>query len=333
LTVDSLHITATAVLERVNFSPTPRANRSIDRAVDIDCRRHRAELRLKPPRTSHRGCASLEAVWGFAPLRGANIEDGMSRPDQSITYLKTFGYSVFRVPRHGAQPLQLLHRDGKDLTRLGGIADLVDTGAVAVPDIHRDDRPGVNIEGVESSKVNASIGLNILGGFIGALGGGNLGLQAGFNRARTVTFAYAAVTEDSIDVLALERFVKGGRISEHVPSGTIDKLIDDEVIVVSAQGDAGQSVQVDVPVIQQAVGGSVTVGTEASISSRVTFEGSTAIPFAFQAVQLVFDPSGQFLTTEQLPAGEAAARELGVGVGTSNRVFLAARGAFVRLAD
>lgn len=43
----------------------------------------------------------------------------MSRPDQSITFLRSFGYSVFRVPRLSAQPLDLRHRDGKDLTRLG----------------------------------------------------------------------------------------------------------------------------------------------------------------------------------------------------------------------
>src|SRR3954465_67529 len=46
---------------------------------------------------------------GFPPMRGA-----MSRPDQSITFLRSFGYSVFRVPRLSAQPLDLLHRDGKD---------------------------------------------------------------------------------------------------------------------------------------------------------------------------------------------------------------------------
>jgi hypothetical protein len=266
----------------------------------------------------------------------------MSRPDQSITFLKTFGYNVFRVPRHGAQPLELLHREGKDLSRLGGVGDLVTTGTVPVPPVHRDDRPGVNIEGVESSKVNVTIGLNILGAFIGALGGGNLGLQLGFNRARSVTFTYAAVTEDSIDVLALERFVKAGRINEQVPAGTIDKLIDDEVytitsvlktnkIVVSALGESGQSVQVDVPVIKEAVGGNVKVGAEGAITSKVTFEGAIAIPFAFQAVQLVFDDSGEFLTTEQLPAGEAAARAL-EGAGAPNRVFLATRGAFVRVA-
>src|SRR6266545_3046865 len=180
----------------------------------------------------------------------------MSRPDQSITFLRSFGYSVFRVPRLSAQPLELLHRNGKDLTRLGGVGDLIQGGSVPPPPVHRDDRPGVDIEGTETSKVNV-----------------NVGLQVGFNRARSVTFKYTAVTEDSIDVLLLEQFIKAGRINEHVPSGTVDKLIDDEVyaissvlkthkIVVAAQGEGGTSVQLDVPVIQQAVGGNIKVGTE-----------------------------------------------------------------------
>jgi len=269
----------------------------------------------------------------------------MSRPDQSITFLKSFGYCVFRVPRLSAQPLELLHRDGKDLTRLGGVADLIAGGAVPVPTVHRDDRPGVDIEGTESSTVNVSIGVNILGSFIGALGGGNLGLQAGFTRAKTVTFKYAAVTEDSVDVLALEQFIKAGRIDEHVPTGTVDKLIDDEVyvitsvlktkkIVVAAQGEAGNSVQVDVPVIQQAVGANVKVANDASVASNVAFEGPIAIPFAFQAVQLVFDDSGQFLTTEQLPAGDAAARALrDMNAPASDRSFLRGAGAFMRMAE
>jgi hypothetical protein len=266
----------------------------------------------------------------------------MSRPDQSITFLRSFGYSVFRVPRLGAQPLDVLHRDGKDLTRLGGITDLVEPGAVPPPSMHRDDRPGVNIEGTESSKVNVNIGVTILGSFIGALGGGNLGVQTGFSRARSVTFKYASVLEDSIDVLALERFIRGGRISPFIPPGTVDKLIDDEVyaitsvlktnmIVVTGQAESGNSVQLDVPVIQQAVGANIKVGTEGASTSSVTFQGPVAVPFAFQAVQLVFDPSGQFLTTEALAAGDAAARALAQPAASGSRRFLAAQGAFVRL--
>ena len=42
----------------------------------------------------------------------------------------------------------------------------------------------------------------------------------------------------------------------------------------------------------------------------MAFEGPVPVAFAFQAVQLVFDDSGEFLTTQQLPAGDAAARAL-----------------------
>ncbi|BCS34926.1 hypothetical protein TBR22_A41520 [Luteitalea sp. TBR-22] len=268
----------------------------------------------------------------------------MSRPDQSITFLRNVGYSVFRVPRPGAQPLDVLHRTGKDLTRLGGVADLVEPGAVAVPEIRRDDTPGVNIEGTESSKVNVAIGVTILGSFIGALGGGNLGVTTGFSRARTVTFTYAAVVEDRVDVLALERFVKAGRISPLIPSGTVDKLIDDEVyvitsvlktrkIIVRGHAEGGNSVALDVPVIQQAVGANIKVGIEGASQVDVTFEGPIAIPFAFQAVQLVFDSSGEFLTTEALKAGEAAARAMATpAVSPGQQRYLTAPGAFVRMA-
>ena len=102
----------------------------------------------------------------------------------------------------------------------------------------------------------------------------------------------------------------------------MDKLIDDEVyaitsvlktntIVVTGQAESGNSVQLDVPVIQQAVGANIKVGTEGGLTSSVTFQGPVAVPFAFQAVQLVFDASGQFLTTEALAAGEAAAPSTG----------------------
>ena len=265
----------------------------------------------------------------------------MSRPEQSITFLKRFGYSVFRVPRMSAQPLEVLHRDGKDLTRLGSITDLIAGGTP--PPIHRDDQPGVDIEGTETGKVNVSIGLNILGSFIGALGGGNLGLQTAFSQAKSVTFKYAGVKEDSINVLLLEQFVKAGEINRNIPSGTVDKLIDDQIyvitstlktskIVVAAQAEAGSSVQLDVPVIQQAVGGNVKVGSDGGLTTNIAFEGALAIPFAFQAVQLQFDESGEFLTTEQLVAGDAAARALGADA-PATRSFLSVAGAFVRMAE
>jgi hypothetical protein len=264
----------------------------------------------------------------------------MSRPDQSITFLRGFGFSLFRFPRASAQPLELMHRDGKDLTRLGMVPDLVMAGEIGPPDVRRDASPGIDIEGKETSKVNVAIGLSILGSFIGALGGGKLGLDVAFKSARTVTFQYTGVMEDAVDVLSLEKFVKAGRISPHIPPGTLEKLLDDEVyvvtsvlktkkIVVAAQGERGVDVKVDVPVIKEAIGGNVNVDTASGMESKIAFEGAVPVAFAFQAVQLVFDDSGEFLTTEQLAAGDAAARAL-----PSRRpVFLETRGAFARVAQ
>jgi hypothetical protein len=266
----------------------------------------------------------------------------MSRPDQSITFLRSHGFSVFRFPRASAQPLELMHREGKDLTRLGMVPDLVTAGAAAAPEVRRDASPGIDIEGKETSKVNIAVGLSLLGSFIGAVGGGKLGLDGAFSRARTVTFQYTGVMEDAVDVLALEKFVKAGRISPHIPSGTLEKLLDDEVyvvtsvlktkkILVSAQGDSGAAVKVDVPVIRQAVGATLSVDAAGTQESQVAFEGAVPVAFAFQAVQLVFDDSGEFLTTQQLPAGDAAARTLRPP-DERGPVFLEARGAFVRVA-
>jgi hypothetical protein len=276
----------------------------------------------------------------------------MSRPDQSITFLKSFGYSVYRVPRTSASPLDLLHRQGKskDLTRLGTLSNLIASSRVPAPQIHRDDRPGVDIEGSETSKMNVSIGLSLLGSFIGALGGGNLGLQLGFNRASTVTFRYTGVMEDSIDVLALEQFIGAGTLDPNIPPGTLEKLVDDEMhmttsilktakVVVAAQSESGQSVALDVPVIQQAVGANLKIEASGAVTGGVKFEGAFPIAFAFQAVQLVFDDTNRFLTTQQLPAGDAAARALvlagpsGASNATRRPVFLDTPGATVRLTD
>ena len=270
----------------------------------------------------------------------------MSRPDPSLALLRSRGYSIFRIPRASAQPLELLHRQGKDLTRLGQVPDLVSAGAVPLPAITRDDQPGIDIEGRETATVNAAIGLTLLGSFVGALGGGNIGLQAAFKDARTVTFTYAGVMEDRIDVLALEKFVTAGTVSLHVPPGTLEKLLDDEVyvvtsvlksrkIAVTAQGASGQSVQIDVPVIQQVVGGTVTLDRTGERHATIAFEGPVPVAFAFQAVQLVFADSGEFLTTMQLPAGDAAARGMAAAVAPRGDRhgprFLETRGAFVRV--
>lgn len=271
----------------------------------------------------------------------------MSRPDQSISYLREFGYSVFRLPRASAQPLEVMHRTGKDLSRLGMLEQLIDAGAVPMPTVHRDGAPGIDLEGRQTSRINVAIGVNILGSFIGALGGSSLGISTAFANARSVTFTFAGVMEDRVDVLALEAYVHAGTIRPFVPSGTLDKLIDDQVyvvtailktksIVVSAEGESGAAVNVDVPIIRNVVGGSVKTESDGERSATVRFQGETPVAFALQAVQLVFDEHAQLSTTQRLPPGAAAARAAQRrprAMSGPGPVFLQPRGAFVRVSS
>ena len=266
----------------------------------------------------------------------------MSRPDQSITFLRSFGYSVMRTPKANVTPLLVYQREGKDLDRLGHVTDLIKPGRVQMPAIASDASPGITIDGKETSSVNAAIGVNILGNIVRAMGGSDLGLAAEYEKARTVVFAYADVLEDRVERLQLEQFVHSGTIRAENSPGLVDKLLDGELYVITAtlkskkfvvktQDDRGTKVDLDVPVIQQAVGGSVKVGTTGGLNSSVVYEGQVPVVFGVQAVQLVFSDDGKFLTTEQLSPGSAGVR--GMAPEEATPKFLAVPGAFVRFND
>ena len=272
----------------------------------------------------------------------------MSRPDPSITFLRSFGFSVVRLPKAGRRPLQVMHRKGKDLNPLGDLLELFVPGNVPPPPILSDAQPGVSIEGKETGKVNVNIGLTILGGIIKAFGGSDLGLSLAYKKARTVTFEYRDVFEDSVSRLGLEQFVNRAGIRPENSRGTVDKLLDDEVyvltstlksrkFVVEAQAEGGMSIQADVPVIKDAVGGNLKVETEGQLQTKVLYEGPIQLVFGIQAVQLVFDETGQFLTTEQLTPGDAAARGLMARslpeAPDKSVVFFSPLGAFARIND
>jgi hypothetical protein len=98
----------------------------------------------------------------------------------TITYLKSYGYSVLRLPRRDFQPLQILASQGKDLVPLGALTTvMVSNGAIPLPPM-RANVQAATINGQRSSDLSIGVGLSILGGVIGAMGGGNLGIVASY---------------------------------------------------------------------------------------------------------------------------------------------------------
>ena len=66
--------------------------------------------------------------------------------DPLLTFLKAHGYSVVRLPKADVRPLQVLVREGKDLSRLGDLATIMVSGdTVPLPTV---------VEGVPTADVS-----------------------------------------------------------------------------------------------------------------------------------------------------------------------------------
>jgi hypothetical protein len=218
--------------------------------------------------------------------------------DPYLASLKEFGYNVIRLPKADIKPLQILTKRGRDLDRLGDLADILVAGPTSsLPQI-AENTPAANISGKRTSELSLGLGLSILGTIIGAMGGSKLGLDAKYEQASTVTFEFQDILEDKVEVTEVDQFLGGADIN---PSSVYvaDLLLSDQVFTttatikstkftVEAKKSDGTSLELNVPVVQQVVGADVTVSAEAETSSKVTYEGKVPLVFGFQAVQLFY---------------------------------------------
>jgi hypothetical protein len=247
----------------------------------------------------------------------------MSRPDESITYLKDRGYCVVRMPRSDLKPLNTLWRAGKkDLTRLGDLSTILIKGANDLPLLSTDNVAPHQISGQESSRVKMEIGINLLGNIIQALGGSHLNLSLGFDKASSMTFKFENVLEDHIDLDRLDQYLSTSSVKPDQHAVT-KALMDDEVYVITsilktaaftiqAKGDGNSSVGLEAPILLRAASGNLKVDTGKAAEGIVVYEGKTPVVFGFQAVQLIYDEKSQsYSTVDPLDPGKMAAKAIG----------------------
>jgi hypothetical protein len=238
----------------------------------------------------------------------------MTCKDSSITYLKSIGYNVVRIPKSDMHPLQMLIKQNGILKPLGNVPSVFTPGAVSPPKIKRNS-PVADLNGRHSSDLSAGIGISVLGNIIGAMGGSKLGLEAKFEKARTLSFEFLDIVEDSISVAELDKFLGDADVNAAGPYVT-QLLEADGVFVVTAtikskhftvEGKQKNkaSVAVDVPEIKEIIGGNIDVDKKVAKSSKITFEGKTPLVFGFQAVQLMYE-DGVYTSMKHLKAGQGA---------------------------
>jgi hypothetical protein len=233
--------------------------------------------------------------------------------DTSTKALKKLGYNVVRLPREGIAPLQLMGVQKGEALQLGGLDKLIVPGAATLPSIIPNEQAG-GVNGQRSSDLSAAIGLNILGAIIGSMGG-NLGIKSQYKSAHTITFEYADVTGDAVAPLDVGEYLRKGvidaenKIVEQYVLGNgrlylITRTLKSKKFRVEAKSSGGDSVAVDVSVIQKTLGGNVAVNLVSGSADAVSYEGKVPLVFGFQCLD-VGVRDGQ-LSLENAAAGSVA---------------------------
>lgn len=258
--------------------------------------------------------------------------------DPMLSLLKEFSYNVVRLPRTNIRPLQILEKQGNSLAILGDLDDFFQAGAVPQPPVSPDEQAAF-VEGKRTNALKLSVGLSLLGGIIGAMTGTQAKITAAFEKASNLSFQFNDVKVNSIQLVDLSKYLLAAAV---VPSGFTQQLESDELYVINstvkstkftteALDSSGRSVDVDVPIIQAAVGGTVGVKTEGSSQSKVTFEGTTPLVFGFQALRMEFK-NGKFVRFKTVNPGDAGLRAIGDDDQEQQLETLQTDGPFVNLA-
>ncbi len=241
--------------------------------------------------------------------------------DAAGQYLRPFGYAALALPKAGIKPLVLLGPRGKRLTPIGKLSDLFRPAAVPMPATSRDRT--ANISGQASNDLDASLGLDLLGSVIGAVGGSPLGIKAAYKRASTVKFEFGDVFETRVEVIDLDRFLATATVDPAVGPFLGELIAEDQVYVIISTVDAlsisvdasasgGASLGLDVPAVQSLAGAKVAVSGNAAAASVLTYTSTEApLVFGVQLVRLFFS-GGRFETLKLVKAGAVSVATAGI---------------------
>ncbi len=244
--------------------------------------------------------------------------------DRSVNYLKSLNLNTILQPQEDLAPLQLLGEYGGARAIIGTLSQLVDGGG-ALPQI----TSGIaaNINGQRSSKLPISLGINILGNIIGAMGG-NLGINASYEIAKKIEFSFSDVTRLRANTISIGDYLEAAEIRWEHPvlkkflfgSGklyVITEIVTSRKIGVTAFQSNNTAVKLEVPVIQAAIGGSVSVGAEAQSTTTIMYEGPKELAFGFTAIELSAGERGDDgeidLVFRPVKAGDVSFSVLGGG--------------------
>jgi hypothetical protein len=263
----------------------------------------------------------------------------MGNSDPFLTYLKSFGYSVVRLPRTDIRPLQVLVKEDTRLTRLGDLETILRPGTQIPLPKPKENVAAASISGGRTRDLGIGVGLSILGSVIGAMGGSQLGLDVSYKNAKTALFEFADVLEDRVELAEIDQYLTDADISAF--SSHAARLLEADAVyvtvstiksrkfIVQAKEASGVPVELKLPVIQTVVGASVKVSAAGTTDSRIAYQGAEPLVFGFQAARLFYE-DGRYTSFAPMRPGDAAL-EARRASGDARADFLVTDSPFVRL--
>lgn len=220
--------------------------------------------------------------------------------DESIHYLYRYGYNPIRLPSEAVDTYYILFRKDKRTVEAIGTLEhfIVDPRPDKFPLVHRD-IPAALIEGVYSSKHEIDFGLSILNNILSALSGAGINLGVKYQNAHKIQFQYRNVLLNQVYRAPLAEYVRTVKpkldhpfidyFDEEEEAFIIVEIARSNSFVVEAFNEKGRGLDLEVEGIQDAIGGSINVGTAKNSQSKIVYEGDRHVSFAFKAIPFWVD--------------------------------------------
>lgn len=249
--------------------------------------------------------------------------------DEKIKYLSKFGYNVISLPRAGIRPLTVAFLKNKhQLIELGYLPEIW-TSKEEVP-IAKTEGDVAKIGGQSTGELNANVGVDVLSNLVQALGLDPVKVKAQYKEASTFQFSFKDVERERITAFALGKYLISGEMASSDPFVkryfqptekvyVVTEVLKSSGFGVTANNASKIGLDVNIPVIQQAVSGQGGVEISSTSKGTVEFVGQVKLPFAFIAAEMAWteveghwsvvdfpDPGVIYLGKDDPPKGDPA---------------------------
>lgn len=228
------------------------------------------------------------------------IQFRLCKNDATSWLRETFQATPLRVPEERVQPLMVVGQDGNKIQYRGELKFLLeDPNALnIVPN------EGVvsNVALQRTKKVDISVGLNILDGFLQGLQLSPAVVGAAFKNVNEISFSFTNVTRRWIDIGELGLQLRNNKLAFDHPSLNIFKgdkpatflIITDAIVSksfsINVESAKDNTLDLGIPAIQKyIVDANLKVNVSSNLKKNITFEGEKPLTFAFSCVRVEFN--------------------------------------------